>query len=350
IKALYREADILILDEPTAVLTPQEADELFVIMQELKRQGKSIIFITHKLREVFAVADRITVFRLGKVVGSTRARGATREQLAEMMVGRKVILQVDKRDKEAGEPTLTVNDLVVRDDRHLVAVNHVSFEVRGGEVLGIAGVQGNGQTELAEALTSLRHVEHGAITLMGQDITHATPRQVIEAGVSHIPEDRHKHGLVLTYPIADNLVLSTYYLAPYAHGLELNEAAIVQNANALIQKYDVRTPSALTHARSLSGGNQQKVIVARELSRVTQLIIAAQPTRGLDVGSIEFIHKQLIAARDFGVAVLLISAELDEIMSLSDRIAVMYKGEILDIVDVKDATRERLGLLMAGVK
>jgi simple sugar transport system ATP-binding protein len=350
IKALYRNADILILDEPTAVLTPQEADELFVIMKGLAQQGKSIVFITHKLREVFAVADRITVFRLGKVIGSVSSKGATSEQLAEMMVGRKVILSVDKREKEAGPSALVVEHLTVRNDQGLVAVNNVSFEVRGGEVLGIAGVQGNGQTELAEALTSLRRVDSGKITLLDRDITHATPREVIEAGVSHIPEDRQKHGLVLSYSVADNLVLSTYYLSPFARGIELNEAAIMQNAESLIKKYDVRTPSPLTTAGSLSGGNQQKVIVARELSRLTQLIIAAQPTRGLDVGSIEFIHKQLIAARDIGVGVLLISAELDEILSLSDRVAVMYRGEILDILSDKEATRERLGLLMAGVK
>ena len=350
IKALYREADILILDEPTAVLTPQEADELFDIMRGLAKQGKSIIFITHKLREVFAVADRITVLRLGKTIGTVPARGATQAQLAEMMVGRKVILSVEKREKEPGIPTLAVEGLSVLNERRLVSVSDVSFEVHGGEVLGIAGVQGNGQTELADALTSLRKVESGAIRLLGHDITHATPRQVIEAGVAHIPEDRQKHGLVLTYPIADNLVLSTYYLPPFSHGIELDQQAISANAQTLIKKYDIRTPSALTNAGSLSGGNQQKVIVARELSRVTQLIIAAQPTRGLDVGSIEFIHKQLIAARDFGVAVLLISAELDEILALSDRIAVMYKGAILDILPAKEATREKLGLLMAGVK
>jgi ABC-type uncharacterized transport system ATPase subunit len=350
IKALYRNADILILDEPTAVLTPQEADELFDIMRGLARQGKSIIFITHKLREVFAVADRITVLRLGKTIGMTPARGATQEQLAEMMVGRKVILSVEKRDKEPGAPALAVERLSVLNDRRLLSVDDVSFDVLGGEVLGIAGVQGNGQTELADALTSLRKVESGTIQLLGHDITHATPRQVIEAGVAHIPEDRQKHGLVLSYPVADNLVLSTYYLPPFSRGIELDERAIVANARTLIQKYDIRTPSALTTAGSLSGGNQQKVIVARELSRVTQVIIAVQPTRGLDVGSIEFIHKQLIAARDFGVAVLLISAELDEILALSDRIAVMYKGAILDIVPAREATREKLGLLMAGVK
>ena len=350
IKALYRQAEILILDEPTAVLTPQEADELFVIMRELVRQGKSIIFITHKLREVFAVADRITVFRLGKVVGTTTSRGATREQLAEMMVGRKVILSVDKRAQAAGEPVMQVRELVVRDDRGLIAVDRVGFDVCAGEVLGVAGVQGNGQTELSEALCSLRKVERGTVRLLGHDITHVTPRGVIEAGVAHVPEDRHKHGLVLSYPVADNLVLSTYYLRPYADGLERDEAAVVQNARTLIQQYDIRTPSPYTLAGALSGGNQQKTIVARELSRPVKLIIAAQPTRGLDVGSIEFIHKQLIAARDQGCAVLLISAELDEIMSLSDRIAVMYKGEVLDIVEVRAATRERLGLLMAGVK
>jgi len=229
-------------------------------------------------------------------------------------------------------------------------VDYVGFDVCAGEVLGVAGVQGNGQTELSEALCSLRKVERGTVTLLGHDITHMTPRGVIEAGVAHVPEDRHKHGLVLSYPVADNLVLSTYYLRPFAEGLERDEAAVVQNARALIQQYDIRTPSPFTLAGALSGGNQQKAIVARELSRPVKLIIAAQPTRGLDVGSIEFIHKQLIAARDQGCAVLLISAELDEIMSLSDRIAVMYKGEVLDIVEAKSATREKLGLLMAGVK
>jgi general nucleoside transport system ATP-binding protein len=350
IKALYRNADILILDEPTAVLTPQEADELFDIMRGLAKQGKSIIFITHKLREVFAVADRITVLRLGKKIGTVPAQGATQEQLAEMMVGRKVILSVEKRDKEPGVPSLSVAGLTVLNDRRLVSVSDVSFDVHGGEVLGIAGVQGNGQTELADALTSLRKVESGTIRLLGHDITHASPREVIEAGVAHIPEDRQKHGLVLSYPVADNLVLSTYYLPPFSRGIELDEHAIEANARTLIQKYDIRTPSPLTSAGSLSGGNQQKVIVARELSRVTQVIIAVQPTRGLDVGSIEFIHKQLVAARDMGVAVLLISAELDEILALSDRIAVMYKGTILDVLPAREATREKLGLLMAGVK
>jgi len=349
IKALYRLADILILDEPTAVLTPQEADDLFVIMRSLVAQGKSIIFITHKLREVFAVADNISVMRAGQMVGSVKPAQASRELLAEMMVGRKVILKIDKADAHPGEPILNVRNLSVMDDRHHLAVNGISFQVRAGEILGIAGVQGNGQTELAEALTGLRKVTGGQVTILGQDTTHASPRQVVEAGVSHVPEDRHKHGLVLSFPIRDNMVLCSYYRSPFAHGVELDFPVIERQALELVETFDVRTPSTMTHAGSLSGGNQQKVIVARELARPVKLLIASQPTRGLDVGSIEFIHRRIVEARDNGAAVLLISAELDEIMSLSDRIAVMYKGQILDTLDARTATREKLGLLMAGV-
>jgi len=349
IKALYREADILILDEPTAVLTPQEADELFMVMRSLVEQGKSIIFITHKLREVFAVADQISVMRAGQMVGTVTPAEATRELLAEMMVGRKVILKIDKEDANPGKAILRVEDLKVHDDRHHLAVNGVDLEVCAGEILGVAGVQGNGQTELAEALTGLRRPSSGRVTILGDDTTHATPRQVVEIGVAHVPEDRHKHGLVLTFPIRDNLVLCTYYQSPFANGLEINYPVLEKNAKELVKVFDVRTPGILTNAGSLSGGNQQKVIMARELSRPVQLLIASQPTRGLDVGSIEFIHRRIVEARDKGAAVLLISAELDEIMSLSDRIAVMYKGRILDTIDAKTATRENLGLLMAGV-
>jgi general nucleoside transport system ATP-binding protein len=349
IKALYREANTLILDEPTAVLTPQEADELFVIMRALVQQGKSIIFITHKLREVFAVADRISVMRSGKMVGSIRPKEATRELLAEMMVGRNVILMVDKAEARPGNKVLEVQDLHVLDDRKHPTVNGVSFEVQAGEILGIAGVQGNGQTELSEALTGLRPSVSGHISIMGQDTSHATPRQVIEAQTSHIPEDRHKHGLVLTFSVSDNIAMCTYYQEPYAHGAEMDFAVIEKHAQELVKMFDVRTPSIQTTIGSLSGGNQQKVIVARELTRPVKLLIASQPTRGLDVGSIEFIHKRIIDARDKGAAVLLISAELDEIMALSDRIAVMYKGKILDTIDAKGATREHLGLLMAGI-
>jgi simple sugar transport system ATP-binding protein len=349
LKALYREVDILILDEPTAVLTPQEADELFVIMRGLTKQGKSIIFITHKLREVFAVADRISVMRAGQMVGTVRPQEATRELLAEMMVGRKVILQIDKAEAKPSDIILNVEDLHVFDDRKHETVNGVSFTVRAGEILGIAGVQGNGQTELTEALTGLRKVVEGKVTILGHDTTHSTPRQVVEAGTAHVPEDRHKHGLVLSFPVRDNLVLVNYYCEPYAEGVEINYPYLEKHAEELVRMYDIRTPSIETNVGSLSGGNQQKVIVARELSREVKLLIASQPTRGLDVGSIEFIHHQIVGARDRGAAVLLVSAELDEIMSLSDRIAVMYKGQILDILDAKQATREQLGLLMAGI-
>jgi general nucleoside transport system ATP-binding protein len=349
VKALYRQADILILDEPTAVLTPQEADELFVIMRSMVQQGKSIVFITHKLREVFAVADRISVMRAGQMVGTVRPAEATRELLAEMMVGRKVILMVDKTEAHPREPVLRLEDVCVLDDRRHMAVDGVSLEVRAGEILGIAGVQGNGQTELVEALTGLRKVEDGRAMLLGEDATHSTPRQIVEAGVAHVPEDRHKHGLVLSFPVRDNMVLCTYYRSPFADGIELDYPQITDQAEQLVRVFDVRTPSIDTSAGSLSGGNQQKVIVARELSRPVKLLIANQPTRGLDVGSIEFIHGRIVNARDNGAAVLLVSAELDEIMSLSDRIAVMYKGRILATLDANEATREQLGLLMAGV-
>ena len=349
VKALYRAADILILDEPTAVLTPQEADELFIIMRALVKQGKSIVFITHKLREVFAVADRISVMRAGQMVGTVKPAEATSELLAEMMVGRKVILQIDKADAHPGEEILCVENLRVMDDRKHMTVDGVSLSVRAGEILGVAGVQGNGQTELTEALTGLRHVAEGRVTILGHDTTHATPRQVVEVGTAHVPEDRHKHGLVLAFPVRDNLVLCSYYRSPFAEGVELDFPVIEKQAEELVTMFDIRTPSINTSAGSLSGGNQQKVIVARELSRPVKLLIASQPTRGLDVGSIEFIHQRIVEARDKGAAVLLISAELDEIMSLSDRIAVMYKGHILETLDAATATREQLGLLMAGV-
>ncbi len=349
VKALYRNADILILDEPTAVLTPQEADELFVIMRSLVKQGKSIIFITHKLREVLDVADDISVMRGGQMVGSLKPADATQEILAEMMVGRKVLLQIDKEEAHLGESVLKVEDLQVQDDRRHMVVSGVSLEVCAGEILGIAGVQGNGQTELTEALTGLRRAASGHIYILGKDTTAANPRQVVETETSHIPEDRQKHGLILSFPIRDNLILNTYYHRPFARGIEMEYLPIEEHARQLVHTFDIRTPSIETKTGSLSGGNQQKVIVARELSRPVKLLIASQPTRGLDVGSIEFIHRRIVEARDHGAAVLLISAELDEIMSLSDRIAVMYKGKILDTLDAKTATREHLGLLMAGV-
>jgi len=349
VKALYRKASILILDEPTAVLTPQEAEDLFRIVRELTQRGVSIIFITHKLKEVLAVADRITVMRGGKVVGTAEPTTTTEQQLATLMVGREVILTVDKEKSNPKEEVLKVENLHVRDQRNLETVRNVSFNVRAGEILGIAGVQGNGQTELAEALTGLRAVQSGKVSLEGKDLTGKTPRKFTETGLAHIPEDRQKHGLVLSYTIADNMILCDYYRPPFSSRGILQQTAIDKNARELIKEYDVRTPSPYVAAGKLSGGNQQKVIVARELSRQVKLVIANQPTRGLDVGSIEYIHKEIIVMRDRGVAVLLVSAELDEIMALSDRIAVMYRGEIVTTVEAGTVTREQLGLWMAGV-
>jgi simple sugar transport system ATP-binding protein len=350
IKLLYRQADILILDEPTAVLTPQEADELFGIVRSLVAQGKSIIFISHKLKEVLSIADRIVVLRGGKVAGSALSGETDEVSLAKMMVGRDVILQVDKKPAQPKDVVLDVQDLRVRDDRKVDVVRGVSLQVRAGEVLGIAGVQGNGQTQLVEALTGLRRVVGGRAVILGQDITHATPRRVTELGVAHVPEDRQRDGLVLAFSVEDNLVLSTYYLPPFAKGIVLQPNQIKQAAETRVKQFDVRTPGITTPVASLSGGNQQKVIVAREFSRPIKLLIASQPTRGLDVGSIEYIHSRIIEKRDEGCAVLLVSPELDEILSLSDRIAVMYEGQILATLPAAEATKEHLGLLMAGIR
>ena len=349
VKTLYRNAEIVILDEPTAVLTPQEAEDLFRIMRDLTARGVSIIFITHKLKEVLAVADRITVMRAGRVINTVRPSETDSAQLANMMVGRQVILTVDKKDHESSGEILKVEGLSVRDQRNLETVHNVSFTVRGGEVLGIAGVQGNGQTELSEALTGLRHPTSGKVTIDGNDLTGKPPRVITEAGLGHIPEDRQRHGLVLTYTIADNMALCDYYHAPFSVRGVIQPKALDENSRKLIKAFDVRTPSPFVSAGKLSGGNQQKVIVGRELSRSNvKLVVANQPTRGLDVGSIEYIHSEIIKMRDRGVAVLLISAELDEIMALSDRIAVMYRGQIVTVVDAKKTTREQLGLWMAG--
>ena len=350
IKILYRHADILILDEPTAVLTPQEVDDLIQVIRSLVAQGKSIIFISHKLKEVLAIADRITVLRAGRVVGVTPVGEASEQSLARMMVGREVMLTVEKPPARPGEVALRVEDLHVRDERGSLAVRGVSFEVHAGEVLGVAGVQGNGQTELVEAITGLRPVERGRITILGRDMTGATPRQVFEAGSAHVPEDRQRDGLVLSFAVDDNLVLNSYYIPPFAKGFLLHHEEIDRAAEERVRQFDVRTPSIFVPVRQLSGGNQQKVIVAREFSRPIKLLIASQPTRGLDVGSIEYIHGRIIERRDEGCAVFLVSPELDEILSLSDRIAVMYRGEILAILPDKEATKEKLGLLMAGVR
>jgi len=349
IKVLYRSADILILDEPTAVLTPQEVEGLFKIIQSLIDKGKSIIFITHKLKEVMHVADDITVLRLGRIVGSIDPKEASPEILASMMVGRDVNLVVMKQPAKPGEAVLEIKDLYVRDERQNLTVNGVSFDVKKGEVLGVAGVQGNGQTELVYALTGLLPIDAGQIQLVGEAIHHTSPRDILERGVAHIPEDRQRHGLLLSFPIHDNMMLCTYYQPPFAKGVSLQQKTIFDNAEALVKQYDVRTPNIYVNASTLSGGNQQKVIVAREFSRPIHLLIASQPTRGLDVGSIEYIHTQIIKKRDEGVGVLLVSSELDEILALSDRIAVMYKGRIMDIVDANKVNKEYLGLLMAGI-
>jgi simple sugar transport system ATP-binding protein len=348
LKMLYRQAEILILDEPTAVLTPQEAEELFEVMRGLAAQGKSLIFITHKLKEVLAVADRITVLRAGRVVGTTTPAESDELQLAAMMVGREVTLTVQKDLAELGETILEVQNVHAFNNRFQKALNGVSLEVKAGEILGIAGVQGNGQTELVEVLTGLRHATQGQVSLLDQEMINQSSRTITEAGTAHIPEDRQRDGLVLSYPILDNLILNTYHRPPFADGVLVNEPAIIENAKKLVETFDVRTPSIYLPAGNLSGGNQQKVIVARELSRSVKLLIAAQPTRGLDVGSIEFIHGEIVKMRDQGAAVLLVSAELDEILALSDRIAVMFDGQIVAIMPREAATREKLGLLMAG--
>jgi simple sugar transport system ATP-binding protein len=350
IKVLYREADILILDEPTAVLTPQEVEELFKVINSLVDQGKSIIFITHKLNEVLSIADKIVVLRGGRVVGSTTPAQATEQSLASMMVGREVLLEVEKKPAQPGEVVLSVEDLYVLDERKLNACDGISFQVCAGEVLGIAGVQGNGQTELVEALTGLRPAKSGKITLLGKDITNVSPRQVTELGAAHVPEDRQLDGLVLSFPVADNLVLNTYYLPPFARGVTLQDHEIESTARERVEQFDIRTPGIFVPVSNLSGGNQQKVIVAREFSRPIKLLIASQPTRGLDVGSIEYIHRRIIEKRDEGTAVLLISPELEEILSLSDRIAVIFAGRLITILPAEEATLERLGLLMAGIR
>jgi simple sugar transport system ATP-binding protein len=347
IKALYREADILILDEPTAVLTPGEVDEFFEVVRSLVDQGKSIIFITHKLREVLAVADHITVLRGGKVAGSADPATATQQSLANLMVGRDVVFRVQKPEAHPGDPLVEITGLRVLDDRGLMAVDGVSLAVRGGEVYGIAGVEGNGQRELVEAITGMRHKAGGKVRILGQDATKKSPRRISDLGTAHIPEDRAKHGLVKDYTVADNMVLNRYHHKPFVrHGVR-NTAAIDEEARRIVRQFDVRTPGIHVGVGTLSGGNQQKVIVGRELATDPKVLFVAQPTRGLDVGSIEFIHKQIIGLRDRGAAVLLVSAELDEILSLSDRIGVLYRGRIVGQFDAGSATREELGYYMA---
>jgi simple sugar transport system ATP-binding protein len=350
LKTLYRGAEILIFDEPTAVLTPQEIKELIQIMKTLIKEGKSIILITHKLKEIMEVCDRCTVIRKGVGIGTVNVRETNPNELASLMVGREVTFKTEKADAKPAQNVLEINDLVVKDSRGLSAVNNLNLSVKAGEILGIAGVDGNGQTELIESITGLRKSESGSIQLNGKEIRNLSPRKITEAGTGHIPQDRHKHGLVLDFPIGENMVLQTYYKSPFSKAGVLSFKQIYQKAKSLIQEFDVRTPSEYTLARALSGGNQQKAIIGREVDRNPDLLIAAQPTRGLDVGAIEFIHKRLIEQRDKGKAVLLLSFELDEILNVSDRIAVIYEGEIVAIVNPKETTEQELGLLMAGSK
>ncbi len=348
LKTLYRGAEVLIFDEPTAVLTPQEINELIEIMRSLIKEGKSIILITHKLKEIMEVCDRCTVIRKGKGITTVDVKDSNVTELASLMVGRDVSFKTDKLAAEPKEVVLKIDNLFVKDSRKVDLVKGLNLELHAGEIVGIAGVDGNGQSELIEAITGLVKSESGTIKLNNKDITNMTPRKVTESGVGHIPQDRHKYGLVLDYPIGENMVLQTYYQKPFSKGGVLNFKAIYQKATKLIKEYDVRTPSEHTKARALSGGNQQKAIISREVDRSPDLLIAAQPTRGLDVGAIEFIHRKLIEERDKGKAVLLVSFELDEIMDVSDRIAVMFDGRIVANVKPEETNEQELGLLMAG--
>ena len=348
IKALARKADVLILDEPTAVLTPQEIDELIAVMRSLREDGRSIVFITHKLKEVKAVADRITVIRRGRVVGATDP-SASESQLASMMVGHTVSLQVDKSPADPGEPVLRVDDLAVADEHGRRVVDGVSFQVRAGEILAVAGVQGNGQTELTEALLGLRRPVSGSIRLDGQELAGSSPRKVLRAGVGYVPEDRQHDGLITDFTVAENLVLDSRDQPPYGSALTMNLAEVRRGARRLVTEFDIRTSSVDTPARTLSGGNQQKLVVARELSRPLRLLVVSQPTRGVDVGAMGFIHSRIVAERDRGTPVVLVSSELDEVLALADRIAVMYRGRIVGMLPA-GVSRDTIGLMMAGVE
>ena len=348
LKALSRRVDLLILDEPTAVLTPQETDELLGVMKELAASGTSIVFITHKLREVLDVADRVYVLRQGEVVGEVATQDTDATGLATMMVGREVVLSIDKEAATPGEPVLEVEDLHVLDDRGLRAVDGFSLTVNAGEIVGVAGVEGNGQRELVEALAGMRKVVSGKMRLGDLDLTTADPYKTHHAGLGHIPEDREKHGIVGSYSIADNLVLNEFDQEPYSKGGVRQFDAIRKNAETLRDEFDIRSSGVFQSAGSLSGGNKQKVVVAREMSFTPKLLMASQPTRGVDVGSIEFIHRRIVEARDEGAGVLLVSAELDEILSLSDRIAVVHGGKVVAELDAADADRTHIGRLMAG--
>jgi general nucleoside transport system ATP-binding protein len=348
LKALYRDARCLILDEPTAVLTPQEIDDLMGIIRQIVAGGRSVIFISHKLREVLAIADRITVLRRGRVVGHATPSETDDQALAAMMVGHDVQLVVDKEPAHAAEPVLEVDDIVVTDGRGHRVVDGLSFDVRAGEILAIAGVQGNGQTELIEALTGLREPTAGSVRLDGADVTGARPHRLFAAGLAHVPEDRQRDGLIGSFSVASNLVLNQIGGAPFSRRSRIDRRAVRRHAERLVDEFDVRTPSVDAPASTLSGGNQQKVIVAREFFHARRLFVLSQPTRGLDVGSIQYIHRQIVEKRDQGVAVLLNSSELDEVLALADRVVVVFRGRIMGVLDRAEADRERVGLLMAG--
>lgn len=348
IKVLYRGAEILILDEPTAVLTPQEVDELFKILKSLKGQGKTIIFITHKLNEVMAISDQVTIMRNGKVVGTKETSQTNTAEIATLMVGREVLLKTDKIEQLAGKSVLRLEQVSAFNQHRYPVLKSINLAVKEGQILGIAGVEGNGQAELVEVITGLRPVSSGHIYLYDLDLTGLSPRKIRELNIAHIPEDRRKRGFISEYSVAENLVLGSHYRPPFARGCLINFPEVQKYANELISDYDIRPAVKENLLKALSGGNQQKVIVARELYRKPNLLIASQPTRGLDVGSIEFVHQQILKERSKGKAILLVSAELDEILSLSDEIAVIYEGKIVEIMKNKDIDRGRLGLLMTG--
>ncbi len=348
LKALYRGADILILDEPTAVLTPQEIKELGIILKNLTNEGKSIIFISHKLKEITQFADKCTIIRRGKLIDTINVNTITEQELASKMVGRNVNFIVEKKEANPKEPILKIKDLVVKDNLGLIAVNKLSLEVKAGEILGIAGIDGNGQSELVEAIAGLRNIESGKVFVNNIDLTNKTPSDIFKNKVSHIPEDRQKFGLVLDFSVKEDFILQTHSNSPFAKKGFLNGNEINKFANELVEKFDVRPTDIEKNARDLSGGNQQKVIIAREVTHDPQLLIAVQPTRGLDVGAIEFVHKSLIKQRDKGKAVLLLSLELDEVINISDRLAVIFEGEIVGIVDAKNSDVNKIGFMMSG--
>ncbi|MGB9780354.1 ABC transporter ATP-binding protein [Caldanaerobacter sp.] len=348
LKAFYRKAKLLILDEPTAMLTPQETQKLFEIMRELKNRGMSIIFISHKLEEVLEISDRVTVMRRGKTVGTLKTKETNEQELANLMVGREVVLRIEKSEYKPGDVVLKVDNLTVIDQQNVTRVNNVSFEIREGEIFGLAGIDGNGQLELVEAIMGLRPKKEGKIFFYGKDVTNFSTRDLYKEGISYIPQDRQAEGLVLDFTIAENLILREYRYAPYSRKGVIQYKQVYENAAKKVKEFDVRPPEYMLKARNLSGGNQQKVILAREVGYNPKLLIAVQPTRGMDVGAIEYIHKRILELRDKGAAIFLVSLELEEIMSLSDKIGVIYKGQLMDILDGKTATREQIGLLMAG--